>query len=268
MRTAILLILIIGSFISFLSGNASAQTDGQALFQLKCSQCHTIGEGRKVGPDLYGITQIRPFDYLVDLISNATHMFETGNQIALMVLGQYRTIRMPDLKLSREQVVQILDYIQEESAKPRPPLRAEPIPGNPDSGKKLFDGNTWFKRGGPPCISCHNISKLPFPMGGTMGPDLTGINAQFAAVNAPHVFPTMIPLYLESPLQPEEQRDLLAFIIEATFEQSTDVTAILGLLAEVAFALSVLGVYLIWRKRLGVVRHSLKPGGFVQRDGL
>jgi mono/diheme cytochrome c family protein len=168
MKIAIVFIVAMATFICFPQRYASASYDasnGKSLFQEKCSQCHTIGEGRKVGPDLYAITQARPMGYLVDVILNATHMFESGSPIAVMVLGQYRTIRMPNLNLSREQVLGILAYIRAESAKPRPAVREEPVPGNPDAGRNLFDGRVWFREGGPPCISCHNISQLPFPMG-------------------------------------------------------------------------------------------------------
>lgn len=270
MRRAILFMLIVGVTFSGASRGRAATSpgaaEGRALFQAKCSKCHTIGEGRKVGPDLSGITQIRPRGYLVDLISNATHMFATGNSIAVMVLEQYRTIRMPNLNLSGDQVLGILAYIEAESAKPRPAAGEEPVKGNPDIGRKLFDGNIRFRNGGPPCISCHNISHLRFPMGGSMGPNLTDINARFAAVDAPHVFPTMIPLYIGRPLLPDEQQNLEAFIAKAALDQSTDETAALALLAELAFVFAAVGVWIIWRKRIGIVRNSLRAGQAPPKD--
>lgn len=271
MKISVVFLLAMVMFVSLPPGYATENMDlneGRKLFEDNCSQCHTMGKGRKVGPDLYAITEIRPTDYLLDMISNATHVFETGNPIAVMVLGLYRTIRMPALNLSREQGADILAYIRAESTRPWPAAREEPVAGRPDTGKMLFDGGVSFKKGGPPCISCHNIARLPFPMGGTMGPDLTNINARFAAENAPHVFPTMVPLYMDRPLLPEEQVDLEAFIAKAAFEQSDDVTAVFALLAELVFVLATAVVWLIWRNRTGVVRDSLRQRGVPQRDWL
>lgn len=232
-----------------------SQAQGRQLFEAKCSECHTIGQGRKVGPDLYGITQIRPKDYLVSFIGNATHMFERRDPIAVMVLGQYKTIRMPNLHLSEDQVLAIIAYIQAQSLKPRPTPKQ--LVGSPQAGRSLFDGRIRFANGGPPCISCHNIARLPFPMGGTMGPDLTGINPEYAAMQAPRVFPSMIPLYSGAPLTLKEQEDLEAFVGIASVEESVDVSAALAILAEVLFGIAALAVWLIWRNRIGVVRNSL-----------
>lgn len=256
----ILLALALGCGGGMCSRNAVAaspdsQAEGRQLFKARCSECHTIGQGRKVGPDLYGITEIRPKDYLVSFIGNPTHMFEMRDPIAIMVLGQYKTIRMPNLHLSEDQVLEIIAYIHAQSLKPRPAPKQ--LFGNPQTGRGLFDGTVRFSKGGPPCISCHNISRLPFPMGGTMGPDLTGINPEFAAMEAPDVFPTMMPLYSEAPLTPKEQEDLEAFVGIAGVEQSVDVSAALVILAEVLFGLAILAVWFIWRNRIAMVRDSL-----------
>lgn len=256
----ILLALILGSGIGISAPiTAAAPPDsrgrGRQLFEAKCSGCHTIGQGRKVGPDLYGITQIRPKDYLVSFIGNATHMFERRDPIAIMVLGQYKTIRMPNLHLSEGQILEIIAYIQMQSLKPRPTPKQ--LTGNPQVGRSLFDGRVRFANGGPPCISCHNIALLPFPMGGTVGPDLTRMNPEFTAREAPGVFPSMIPLYSGAPLTLKEQEDLEAFVGIASVEQSVDMSAALAILAEVLFGLAALAVWLIWRSRIAVVRDSL-----------
>src|SRR6478609_1000681 len=41
------------------------------------------------------------------------------------------------------------------------------------AGESLFRGTTRFASGGPACAACHTVADLPFPSGGTMGPDLT-----------------------------------------------------------------------------------------------
>lgn len=240
-------------------------SDGKKLFTERCSVCHTVGDGRKVGPDMYGITEIRPMDYLATFIQEPTHMFEAKNAIATMVLEQYRTIRMPDLHLSRTQILNLLAYLQWESSQPKPnPVLPFPE-GDPGRGQGLYEGRVRFQKAGPPCISCHNISHLGFPRGGTMGPDLTGINPPFAAADAQRVFPTMIPLYRDHPLLHKEQQDLEAFIRQAAGTESTDVSAIMGLLAEGGFMIVFGIVWYAWRRRVRLVRAGLtrrtRPGG-------
>ncbi len=66
----------------------SRRSRGKKVFSKKSSKCHTIERAGRWGPDLRGLTQRRPMGYLVDLISNATHMFATGNPLAIMVLEQ------------------------------------------------------------------------------------------------------------------------------------------------------------------------------------
>src|SRR5512139_3834629 len=49
-------------------GSASAEA-GEALFMEKCSPCHAIGGGRRVGSDLVGVTSCRDRDLRTRFIS-------------------------------------------------------------------------------------------------------------------------------------------------------------------------------------------------------
>jgi hypothetical protein len=51
--------------------------------------------------------------------------------------------------------------------------------GDANAGEALFIGRIRLANGGLPCISCHSVSGLAFPNGGTMGPDLTGVYNRF-----------------------------------------------------------------------------------------
>jgi mono/diheme cytochrome c family protein len=90
---------------------------GQTLFQNRgCIGCHSIGKGKRSGPDLAGVTQRRDLDWLRRWMKNPTPMFETDS-IAKALLAQYNNTRMPNLRLKDDEVEALLQYIQQESEK-------------------------------------------------------------------------------------------------------------------------------------------------------
>ena len=56
--------IIFALFISVLSIAPEARAElGEEIFQSKCSACHSIGGGRRVGPDLAGVMERRTKDW-------------------------------------------------------------------------------------------------------------------------------------------------------------------------------------------------------------
>ena len=55
----------------------------------------------------------------------------------------------------------------------QPSAAGESQPGSVAAGRALFLGTVRFHNGGPACSACHSVAGLPFPEGGTMGPDFT-----------------------------------------------------------------------------------------------
>jgi hypothetical protein len=99
--------------------------------------------------------------------------------------------------------------------------RQEGVPGQ---GARLFMGQASFANGGPSCAACHSIATLPFPGGGSLGPDLTGAYPKYGPPGLQNVlatlfFPTMAPIFTNRPLTPPEQRDLEAFFQQAAAAQ-------------------------------------------------
>lgn len=143
--------------------------------------------------------------------------------------------------------------------------------GDAKSGEELFTGHTRLTRGGPPCISCHSVSGIPFPNGGTMGPDLTGVYNRFgpdgmAAALDTLFFVTMQPLYNSRPLTPIEQQNLAAFFKQTAQNQPRrGITAEFGLISLAGCAgLFVLNGF-IWKNRLRGVRRNLLAHAQKQR---
>lgn len=84
---------------------------GQALFEKACSNCHTIGRGVKIGPDLAGVTKRRSADWLKRYIQRPDLMREMGDPLALELFAQYRQVAMPNLQLNETDAADVLSYI-------------------------------------------------------------------------------------------------------------------------------------------------------------
>lgn len=97
--------------------DAAVAKRGQSLFQNRgCVGCHSIGKGKRSGPDLAGVTHRRDLDWLRRWLKNPTPMFETDS-IAKALLAEYNNTRMPNLRLKDDEVEALLQYIQQESEK-------------------------------------------------------------------------------------------------------------------------------------------------------
>lgn len=90
---------------------------GQALFSGRaCVGCHSIGQGKRVGPDLAGVTGKRDIDWLRRWLKNPTAMLETDS-LAKVLLAQNNNVPMPTLDLADDEVEALLHYIARESRK-------------------------------------------------------------------------------------------------------------------------------------------------------
>ncbi|MGH9328061.1 MAG: c-type cytochrome [Terriglobia bacterium] len=149
-----------------------------------------------------------------------------------------------------------------------PPLQ----PGSAARGEALFLGTAHFARGGPACASCHSIAGLPFPNGGTLGPNLTGVYKKLG----PHgmqvsmqtlFFHVMTPIYEPHPLTLEERSDLVAFFKQgANRPKEPSNTGTIALIAFVGFLILLAISGFAWRHRLrsvrrGLVERAMREGG-------
>ncbi len=239
--------------------------NGKRIFDTKCSPCHTIGAGTRVGPDLKGVTDLRPRDWLVNFISNPEKMFQAGDPIAKDLLSKFGGFKMPDLGLSQQEISNVLSYIGPQQPSPGiVPQKGEipaTIAGDPLRGERLFTGVVLFQNGGPPCMSCHDVSGIPFPGGGVLGPDLTAAYSKFgttmSSLLATLPFPTMTPIFSKRPLTQQEQADLEVFFEKASTRQLTNATPAIVLSVIGGFFVLMVLIRWIWRKRFLTVRKSL-----------
>jgi protein SCO1 len=82
------------------------------LFQSRCSACHTIGDGDRVGPDLQGVTHRRDRDWLTRYLTAPDRMLAAGDPVATALFERYGNVRMPNLGLAEPEVAALLSYLE------------------------------------------------------------------------------------------------------------------------------------------------------------
>ena len=117
---------------------------GEYTFRNHCVACHSIGGGDAIGPDLKGVTGRRDHAWLQRFIARPDLALAGNDPIALMLLEQYRQVRMPNLSLTGQDAAVLIDYIGRASgdsadgsaggpATPMPPMPGMPDPSPPQS---------------------------------------------------------------------------------------------------------------------------------------
>jgi len=89
--------------------------NGQRLFQSKCSACHSIGRGDRLGPDLAGVTDRRERAWLASYIADSGKMREQGDAVAIALHNKYKKIGMPYLALGSSDIADLISYLQTRS---------------------------------------------------------------------------------------------------------------------------------------------------------
>jgi protein SCO1/2 len=100
---------------------------GEYFFQSQCSVCHSIGQGDKMGPDLLGVTARRDRAWLTRYIMAPEKMLADGDPIAVALFEKYRYARMPNLRLSSDEVAAVLSYVEGRGAAPREQARKDSV---------------------------------------------------------------------------------------------------------------------------------------------
>jgi nitrite reductase (NO-forming) len=90
---------------------------GKAAFESKCLACHSVGQGKKLGPDLAGVTRRRDDAWLTRWLKAPEKMLETDPQAQAM-LKEYNNLPMPNQQLSDSEIRQYLRYFHWFDAQP------------------------------------------------------------------------------------------------------------------------------------------------------
>jgi len=97
---------------------------GEYLFGSRCSACHTLGQGDKMGPDLAGVTLRRDRAWLARYVAEPDKMLAESDPIATALFEKYKDARMPNLRLGSADVNAVLTYLETKSSAPRAPERS------------------------------------------------------------------------------------------------------------------------------------------------
>jgi nitrite reductase (NO-forming) len=90
---------------------------GKLAFESKCLACHSLGGGKKLGPDLAGVTRHRDAAWLTRWLKDPEAMLKTDEHAKAM-LKEYNNIPMPNQSLSDAEIKQYVKYFQWYDAQP------------------------------------------------------------------------------------------------------------------------------------------------------
>jgi len=82
---------------------------GKLAFESKCLACHSVGQGKKLGPDVAGVTQRRSDEWLTKWLKSPEKMLETDTYAKAM-LKEYNNLPMPNQSLSDAEIRQYIKY--------------------------------------------------------------------------------------------------------------------------------------------------------------
>jgi len=97
---------------------------GEGIFKNRCAPCHTIGGGKKIGPDLSGVTERRKRDWLVRWLDNPGVMIASGDETAKKIAKEY-SIVMPPPNLTKNEILEVVEYLESHKMGGGLPARAE-----------------------------------------------------------------------------------------------------------------------------------------------
>jgi len=115
-------------FLYIILTNQVFAFNGKNYFNQNCTACHSVGEGDKIGPDLAELSKRRDVDWIVKFINYPEGMifgdeeeegYEKPDQTAVKVYELYKPTIMPEHEISKEEVKEVLKYIDSLQKKPK-----------------------------------------------------------------------------------------------------------------------------------------------------
>ena len=93
--------------------NPTLAARGKTLFLTRsCDACHSIGHGRRAGPDLLGVTNRRSAAWLRKWLKNTEEMIQ-GDSLAMQLVAEYRGYKMTNPRLSNPDIDALIAFLSE-----------------------------------------------------------------------------------------------------------------------------------------------------------
>jgi len=255
------LLLIIGIFaFTILSAG-----EGEDLFKKTCAACHTIGQGRLVGPDLKNVTEKRSQDWLISFIKSSTKKINSGDADAKAIFDEYNKLLMPDNNYTDAQVLAVLNYISTGGSGngvlatvPAVDILSGITSENINIGASLFSGNQRLTNGGVACSSCHKVRDERIFSSGTLAKDLSESydvmgSAGVAAIIKSSPFPVMNTAYKNHALTEDEVLNLTAYLKSVSeqriYQLPTDFSMFFAFFGVVVFVMIFMSTVILYFKR-------------------
>ncbi len=89
---------------------------GEEIFKTKCALCHTYGEGKRIGPDLKGVTKKRSNQWMTSMIKDPGNWVKKDPE-AQKLFEEYKKMPMmlvPPLK--DDEVKAVIDYLNKKDS--------------------------------------------------------------------------------------------------------------------------------------------------------
>jgi mono/diheme cytochrome c family protein len=217
---------------------ATALAPGATLFAERCSTCHNLGGGVKVGPDLLGVIKRRDRAWFARFVRGPGAAIDGGDPIAKELYATFQPVRMPDQALTDADVDGLWSYFADCTEKGGCVAALAGGRWGVDAtddeiarGRELFSGRRRLARGGAPCFACHAVrgdgdergrglgDELGLMGGGTLGPNLTFAYARLGEKGLEPLFahmttPVMKAVYAQAALEPDEQLALKGYLAD------------------------------------------------------
>ena len=130
------------------SHSLPAARPGEDLFNTRCTVCHTIGQGDRLGPDLLGVVSKRDRQWLIRWLQEPDVMLKEQDPLAMALYTQYNEVPMPNVKLADKQILDLIEYLQAESQ--RVNARADSTPTQTDNLESIVPTEPAVRSGGTP----------------------------------------------------------------------------------------------------------------------
>jgi len=93
--------------------DATLAARGKALFLTRsCDGCHSLGHGRRAGPDLLGVTNRRSAAWLRKWLKNTEEMIQSDS-LAMQLVAEYRGYKMTNPRLSNPDIDALIAFLSE-----------------------------------------------------------------------------------------------------------------------------------------------------------